>query len=399
MVCFLFASYRGCILTCCLVFFPKTGYVMTSFRVSGLNIQDIEIVDQDYVPPRPPAQTPLPGHPVQMPPMPLVNPGMQRPPPQYYNAGPPYQQQNIPPTNYVPTQPFSRHPPTAPTAPTQPIAPAFEDPAIISMTRKPTVIPAPRASPQLKPPPPPPNFAVSTPTRAPVQPVPSAMSRAGSLGSRQPSTQSLSSGAPLNNLSIPKTTATTAHPRSANAALETARVQQHFKEMSLRTDAAAESSAFDETDDAASSFAPPPPKMNYNQRSKFTGKRSRRGKGSLQKQQEDQFLEPIQQESVVLQPGMFAGAVAQAAAAASGSAQLGANRKKSKRRQRCDNGHYANADEEGWATEDVTDFKETEFDFQGNLDRFDKKTVFSQIKVSCQSGLQFISAAHCYVYV
>ncbi|KAF8249584.1 YjeF N-terminal domain-like protein [Wilcoxina mikolae CBS 423.85] len=365
------------------VFFPKTGHVMTSFRVGGPNIQDIDIVDKDYVPPRPPAQIPLPAYPIQMPPVPPVNLGIQRPPPQYYNAPPPYQQQNIPPTGYIPSQPYPRAPPPPP-APTQPAVPAFEDPAIVSMTRKPPVTTAPRASPQLKPPPPPPNFAVNTPTRAPVQPVSSAMSRAGSLGSRQPSTQSLSSGAPLNNLNIPKTTATTSHPRSANAALETARVQQQFKEMSLRTDAAAESSAFDETDDAASSFAPPP-KMNYNQRSKFTGKRSRRGKGSVQKSRSDQFLEPIQQEeSVVLQPGMFAGAVAQAAAAstgaASGSAQLGANRKKSKRRQRYENGHYINADEEGWATEDVTDFKETEFDFQGNLDRFDKKSVFSQIK-------------------
>ncbi|KAF3903457.1 hypothetical protein ABW20_dc0104701 [Dactylellina cionopaga] len=37
-------------------------------------------------------------------------------------------------------------------------------------------------------------------------------------------------------------------------------------------------------------------------------------------------------------------------------------------------------DEDGWATEDVTDIKDHEFDFQGNLDRFDKKTVFSQIE-------------------
>ncbi|KAK6350211.1 enhancer of mRNA decapping [Orbilia brochopaga] len=37
-------------------------------------------------------------------------------------------------------------------------------------------------------------------------------------------------------------------------------------------------------------------------------------------------------------------------------------------------------DEDGWATEDINDIKDHEFDFQGNLDRFDKKTVFSQIE-------------------
>lgn len=189
------------------------------------------------------------------------------------------------------------------------------------------------------------------------------------------SSSSQGSGAPLSN--GPKM----AH--AVNATLESQRsaaatLQQEFTKMSLRTDAA-ESSAFEETDDASSMYVP---KMAYNQRNNFTGKRSRRGKGFLQKS--DQFLEPIQQESsVVLQPGLFGGAVAQAAAASVGGRypiQPGSNRRMSKRRQRYENGNYANADEEGWATEDVTDFKETEFDFQSNLNRFDKKTVFSQIK-------------------
>lgn len=35
---------------------------------------------------------------------------------------------------------------------------------------------------------------------------------------------------------------------------------------------------------------------------------------------------------------------------------------------------------DGWATEDVTDFKDTEFDFQANLDRFDKNLVFNEIR-------------------
>ncbi|KAK9474392.1 YjeF N-terminal domain-containing protein [Dipodascopsis tothii] len=45
-------------------------------------------------------------------------------------------------------------------------------------------------------------------------------------------------------------------------------------------------------------------------------------------------------------------------------------------RRRTDNG------DSGWATGDITDFKNTEFDFQGNLDRFDKKTVFDEIRLA-----------------
>ncbi|KAK9448801.1 YjeF N-terminal domain-containing protein [Limtongia smithiae] len=36
--------------------------------------------------------------------------------------------------------------------------------------------------------------------------------------------------------------------------------------------------------------------------------------------------------------------------------------------------------DDGWASGDTAGFKNTEFDFQGNLDRFDKKTVFDEIR-------------------
>lgn len=35
---------------------------------------------------------------------------------------------------------------------------------------------------------------------------------------------------------------------------------------------------------------------------------------------------------------------------------------------------------DGWATEDITDFKDTDFDFQANLERFDKALVFDEIR-------------------
>ncbi|KAK9389897.1 YjeF N-terminal domain-containing protein [Lipomyces mesembrius] len=43
-------------------------------------------------------------------------------------------------------------------------------------------------------------------------------------------------------------------------------------------------------------------------------------------------------------------------------------------------GYYA--DIEGWASEDTSVYKDTEFDFQGNLDRFDKKSVFDEIRLT-----------------
>ncbi|KAJ8104075.1 YjeF N-terminal domain-containing protein [Lipomyces tetrasporus] len=40
------------------------------------------------------------------------------------------------------------------------------------------------------------------------------------------------------------------------------------------------------------------------------------------------------------------------------------------------------ADNEGWASEDTSGYKDTEFDFQSNLDRFDKKSVFDEIRLA-----------------
>jgi enhancer of mRNA-decapping protein 3 len=255
------------------------------------------------------------------------------------------------------------------------------------MTRKPSAAPVrsqvaqaiqPNALPLL----PQPSFTLTTPTRTPATSVRSAMTRAGSIGlSRQASSQG--SGVGLNDAPIP-TGPRAVHSRASNAATENSRpspatLQPPFATMSLRGDNAAESSAFDETDDA--SLAPPTP---YNQRNKFAGKRARKGKG-FAKKQPDQFLDPMQQEdSVVLKPGMFGGAVAQAAAASAsagrGFVQPGSKTRITRRRQKHGSGHCMSAEEEGWATEDVNDYKEREFDFQSNLDRFDKKSVFSQIK-------------------
>lgn len=82
---------------------------------------------------------------------------------------------------------------------------------------------------------------------------------------------------------------------------------------------------------------------------------------------------------------MFSGSIAAAANThTSVFVQPGMGMARRRRAQRGNNrydGNTTNAEEEGWATEDVNDYKEREFDFQGNLERFDKKTVFSQLKV------------------
>jgi len=49
--------------------------------------------------------------------------------------------------------------------------------------------------------------------------------------------------------------------------------------------------------------------------------------------------------------------------------------------------HVSSKRNNEWAEEDVTDYGLEEFDFQANLNRFDKKKVFAEIKV-CLSSLR-----------
>lgn len=230
-----------------------------------------------------------------------------------------------------------------------------------------------------------------------------ARSSNGGVLKRQVPSQVLNLG--LNTLGMPK-----AHTHSMNAAVESLRSSAGltrpqprppssatptlglpFADLTLKSDLA-ESSAFDETDDNLSSAAiPPTPEI----RQKFAGKRSRRGKSHLKRAHEQrQLLEPIPQQghrSTIVAPGMFSGPIAAAANTHAGAfVQPGMGMARRRRTQRGSNrydGNTTNAEEEGWATEDVNDYKEREFDFQGNLERFDKKTVFSQLKVSAEVAL------------
>jgi len=347
---------------------------MDTYLVRGADIIDVEIVDGNYVIPQPQLQnlSPKTGYSQAQPH--LLPLQQQQKPPQH--RAPPHQ--NFAPSDIAsaPAPPsFVQAPPPSAmqvrAAAAKPsLLPLFEDPAIVSMSRNPSILPA-AAKPHLGHPPSRPNFGMITPTWPPALPVPAAMSRPGSHDSRK------GFGAPLNTVNVAGIPAAdkSSLARASGASLENSRVgsdsaagQQRFSDTSLRHDVT-ESSAF-ETDGPVT---PLPAKPTY--QPWWPGKKPpQRGNAPPRNDQLVSAAQKSLQPSVVLQPGLFGGGIAAAAGAG-----YGAHKKKSKRRPRHENGNFAN-DEEGWATEDVTDFKEMEFDFQGNLDRFDKKTVFSQIK-------------------
>jgi len=286
------------------------------------------------------------------------------------------EEENIPPTQALQVapqpaqtlQPQSTSPTVKHAAPT-PVT-QFVDPAILSFTRAPPPAPAPELAPAARLPaaqvstqnPLPPNYIAPQ-----VAPVAAAAPRSTNSG---PTSLQIHQSVPALRQS-PKVALRQqeleSHPLQPPIALQSvvrklftspqrgpALLQPAFQELSLR-DVAGESSAFDETDDALSALP--------NQQAAFSGKRSRRGGKGLRG--------PSQ--------GSIDAAAPRSVPPGYGTSKMG-NGKHQKKYPK--NGHYQNGnDEEGWATEDVNDIRETEFDFQGNLDRFDKKTVFSQIRV------------------
>lgn len=51
---------------------------------------------------------------------------------------------------------------------------------------------------------------------------------------------------------------------------------------------------------------------------------------------------------------------------------------------------YRKRNSDGWAGEDVDIFREEEFDFQKNLDMFDKAKVFAEIRVCSNDSNRII---------
>lgn len=151
-----------------------------------------------------------------------------------------------------------------------------------------------------------------------------------------------------------------------------------FSNLNLENDGGIESSAVEETDNDFT-FSPMPVR---NENRKFLQqKRLQRGK-SVQGVRSRVAHDSDLAGSSVIRPGMFGGPIAQAAFAGMNTPPRRTNRRRQLRHQRGSRYDNGTADEEGWATEDVNEYNQTEFDFQGNLDRFDKKTVFDQMRVS-----------------
>jgi len=385
-----------------LVLFVDTGHRAPSYTINGLDIEDIDIIPSETNGSTPPAP-PQPPHPpyFQAPPtLPIIQP----PPPPL----PPAQAQTYSqPLSQLPSNQFSR-PATAVHSPQIPATSGqFIDPAIISISQKPEANAAPNA-----------QASIPNAKNKPSYSTPPRMATAGSsiasaaAAIRPPNPPALKrnsssqgvSVAPINTLAVP--TSLGPHPLSASAAPDPSRpvglghslpvrgpvsasvLQVPFRDLSLRGDAALESSAFDETDDAASNVAMPPTPYA---RPPFSRRRSRRGKAQTRSNEQCPPLEPTAPEELTqkdtLSHGIFGGPIPQAVSSGgAGLLQPGAinpdKRRRQRRRERRNDGN-SNAEEEGWATEDVNDYKAREFDFQGNLDRFDKEGLFNRMKVIC----------------
>ena len=302
------------------------------------------------------------------------------------------EEENIPPTQALQVAPPAPPQPVQTFQP-QPIPPAakqaapapssqFIDPAILSFTRAPPPASAPALAPAARPPaaqvstqsPLPLNYIAPPPQVAPAAAVaaaepppprstgngPTSLRADQSILRKSPKVvlrqQELESQPPQPPIALQSVVRKLFAPSQRGPTL----LQPAFQELSVR-DVAGESSAFDETDDALSALP--------NQQAAFSGKRSRRG-GKGRRDSGQDTIGATGSRSVPL---------------GYGTSKLG-NGKYQKKHSK--NGHYQNGnDEEGWATEDVNDIRETEFDFQGNLDRFDKKRIFSQIRVCIYASL------------
>jgi len=136
---------------------------------------------------------------------------------------------------------------------------------------------------------------------------------------------------------------------------------------------------------------------------KYTGKRSRRGgrgkaqreaamqmepvsvEGSadidtsaavIRKNQQDIRSKGWRQTSLIEETTVVAGGTSGLTVGMGGRQAVSSSKRKTQRQQLA-NGE----DQNGWATEDATDIQDMgEFDFEGNLSKFDKRTVFDQIR-------------------
>ncbi|KAK6512099.1 enhancer of mRNA decapping [Arthrobotrys musiformis] len=293
----------------------------------------------------PPPQIPIHR---QMAPMAPIQPSIPPPPPQAIAPqSQPQQQQQQQPQSQSQSQPQPQPPAKKP----------FYDPAIVSVGRPPKPTPQSQPSPlkaQLPPPPPTLSFPVAPllPAASPSKGVQGAPPN-GSKPISKPTSVLHGRDNNNNNNSGNITTTTVTRPPFTTPALTSP-----FSKLKLGD--AVDSSAFEETDD---SQAPQQPRRPLDSRPR----RGRRdpATGNFVSQPPPH---PRNNGNANVRRGRD-------------NHQGGRETSAYIRRHR-----YQNSD--GWATEDVTGIKDTEFDFQGNLERFDKKAVFSQIQTEDTTAIE-----------
>ncbi|KAK6526806.1 enhancer of mRNA decapping [Arthrobotrys megalospora] len=363
-------ALEGSSLTLTNAFDTISGIPYPFYKIDGNSIGEIEVLDDGPGDSSAAARTPTgptnyPAYPRHPPPpshqSPFPTPGSMNPPQLPSYGFPPPQIPMHPQMPPIPPIQPSIPPPQSQTTPQPPLQPPagkkpFYDPAIVSVGRPQRPTPQPQSqsqthlqnSPlkgQLPPPPPTLSFPV-----APL--LPAASPSKGVQGAPATSSKPISKPTSLtqgrdSNI----TTTTVTRPPFTTPALTSP-----FSKLKLGD--AVDSSAFEETDD---SQAPHQPRRHADSRPR-RGRRDPDAGNFI-----NRTSHPRNNGNANLRRGR--------------ESYGGRENYGSTRRHR-----HQNSD--GWATEDVTGIKDTEFDFQGNLERFDKKAVFSQIETEDTTAIE-----------
>ncbi|EPS39196.1 hypothetical protein H072_7027 [Dactylellina haptotyla CBS 200.50] len=316
------------------------------YRLDGGLIAELEVLD-DGPTGSPVVTTPVPTGPPQYPlhpqtpqistpigpapPQRLQLPS-QLPPIQPYGFPPPHSAPHVSPQ--VPSAPPGLSAAISPAAAQPPKKKPFVDPAIVSVGRPGMPQPKVARDSPLKEilPPPPPAIAFPVPPMLNLPSGPSTAVQNTPTGPQKPRQQNR------------EKTITVTRPPFTTPALTSP-----FSKLKLGD--AVDSSAFEETDD--------PSQASFHFSKRQADNRARRGRRTSD-------------------ASSFGNRQTHGRNNGNGNQQRRPDNYGARRRHRHQNSNAR--DEDGWATEDVNDIKDHEFDFQGNLERFDKKTVFSQIE-------------------
>ncbi|KAH3913355.1 mRNA-decapping-enhancer protein 3 [Parastagonospora nodorum] len=331
------------------VFFPASGHRLNSYHVEGHAIADIKV----NVAPQPAQPVPQPSNLPAYPQYPS-NHAQQHVP----NQGPPVQ-------HHAPRQSIQHmsQPVRQPVQPPQPAA--FVDPAILSMGKRTSTAPSSN------------QLSAAPPQEAPATPIkPVAPARAATLPKHAPTFIGQSKG---RNTRKPSA-ATLEGPFSS---LDIADAEEADSETKKIT--SVRRASINKTRNGKPMEDMSPQKLDDGGKKTRRGGKSRKKELAAQERKNGDLQSgpdsarkgkgngwrntPILQDAeqpLTRTPGVIGGRVGMVAAHAS--------KTKTRRQKALDATN-------GWATEDATDIQDLpEFDFQSNLSKFDKRTVFNQIR-------------------